>query len=111
MSDTALMSPLARAEAEIVTQLGLLTAAIRRCFELADAEDHTPFQSQRSDEINHAARLISLTAEMGQALAKLRGRFEHQINVVRGPDARTEAARALSRVIEAEAIPTPASKK
>jgi hypothetical protein len=48
---------------------------------------------------------------MGHALAKLRGKFEHQINVVRAPDARAEAARALTQVIEAEPLPTPSPKK
>jgi hypothetical protein len=111
MSQTAILSPVSLAEAEIVAQLGLMTAAIGRCFELSEAEDHTAYQNQRSYEIGHAARLISLTAEMGHALAKLRGKFEHQINVVRAPDAKREAARALTRVIEAEPLPTPSPKK
>jgi hypothetical protein len=111
MSQTAILSPVSLAEAEIVAQLGLMTAAIGRCFERSLGEDHTVFQNMRSEEIGHAARLISLSAQMGQALAKLRGKFEHQINVVRGPDARTEAARALTQVIEAEGLPTPSLKK
>jgi hypothetical protein len=100
-----------RAEAEIEAQLGLMTAAIARCFERSEGEDHTVFQNLRSEEVGHAARLISLSAEMGQALAKLRGKFEHEIKVVRAPDARSEANRALSQVIEAEALPTPSPRK
>ena len=111
MSQAAILPISPRAEAEIEAQLGLMTAAIGRCFERSEGEDHTAYQTLRPYEIGHAARLISLTAEMGHALAKLRGKFEHQINVVRGPDAKREAARALTQVIEAESLPTPSPKK
>jgi len=113
MSQTAILPADARsrAEAEIEAQLGLMTAAIARCFERSEEEDLTAFQNMRSYEIGHAARLIALTAEMGQALAKLKGKFEHEIRVLRAPDARTEANRALTQVIEAEALPTPSPAK
>lgn len=42
MSQTAILPIPPRAEAEIEAQLGLMTAAIGRCFELSEAEDNTP---------------------------------------------------------------------
>ncbi|HEY4123960.1 MAG TPA: hypothetical protein VGM36_05060 [Rhizomicrobium sp.] len=111
MSQTTTVTlPATRGEAELEAQLTLMTSAVARCFERSEGEDRTHFQSLRSDEIGNAARLIALSAEMGHALAKLRGKFEHEIRVVRGPDARAEAARALTQVIEAEPLPTPARK-
>lgn len=113
MSQAAILPPDARsrAEIEIEAQLGLMTAAIARCFERSEGEDRTTFQNLRSEEYGLASRLISLSAEMGHALAKLRGKFEHEIRVLRAPDARTEASRALTQVIEAEALPTPSPAK
>ncbi len=108
--NTTVTLPATRGEAELEAQLALMTAAVARCFERSEGEDRSHYQTLRSDEIGNAARLISLSAEMGHALAKLRGKFEHEIKVVRAPDARTEAARALTQVIEAEPLPTPSKK-
>lgn len=70
-------------QAQLEAQLALMTAAIARCFEQADAPDHTEFRTQRRDEIENAVRLLSLSGNIGQALAKLKGEFHHQINVLR----------------------------
>ncbi len=72
-----------------------MTAAVARCFERMEGEDRTQYGTLRRDEIGNAERLLALSSGIGLALAKIKGKFEHEIKVVRGPDARTEAARAL----------------
>jgi hypothetical protein len=89
MSDTTY--PLSRGESELEAQLALMTAAVARCFALAEGDDRTEYGTLRQDEYERAARLLALSGSLGAALAKIRGKFEHEIKVMRDAPPATAA--------------------
>lgn len=95
-------------QAQLEAQLALMTTAIARCFEQADAPDHTEYRTQRRDEIENAVRLLSLSGNIGQALAKLKGEFRHQISVLRDPQPVADLTARLEPLL---ATPTPSPAK
>lgn len=114
MSPTVTNSPASRGEAELESQLALMTAAVARCFERMEGEDHTEYRTLRRDECGNAERLLALSAGIGLALAKIKGKFEHQINVLKGPaeHAAPPLARALETALaESGPAPTPSPRK
>ncbi len=108
---TTLTLSATRGEAELEAQLALMTAAIARCFERMEEEDRTEYGTLRRDECGNAERLLALSSGIGLALAKIKGKFEHQINVLRGPaDAPPALARAQEGALVEAPAPTPLAK-
>ena len=68
--------------------LGEVNAAVADCF--AQARDYTPendeFGHRRTREIQDAATLLKMCAELGLAIAKINGQFHHDITVARKTD-------------------------
>ena len=81
--------PLARGyiETELAQQLALMTEGMREAFDRARSAEDDPsiLHNPRSGEIQNAIALARTSAKVVQAMAKLNGRFHHDINVRRDP--------------------------
>ncbi len=90
MSDFSMPAP-SWGQKELETQLAMITKALASCFAQAEAPDRTIYGTQRRDEFGFAERLLALSAALGQALARLKGEFHHEISVSRptGPNGLT----------------------
>ncbi len=81
--------PVPRAVAILENALAEAGGAIADCFAVAKAvaPETDEYGHHRAREIENAAGLLKMTAEVGLALARIRGEFNHNITVTR-----TEAA-------------------
>jgi len=74
-------------ESELAQQLALMTEGMREAFDRARGEQDDPsiLHNPRSREIQNAIALARTSAKVVLAMAKLNGRFHHDINVRRDP--------------------------
>ncbi len=78
-----------RYEAQLETQLELLTGAMRGSVTRADAvtDETDEYGHCRDSHIGHAVKIGAVSAQIVTALGKLAGEFSHNINVTRAAEA------------------------
>ncbi len=89
-------------ERHIDDQLAVMTEAMRECLghakELAVLDDG--YGHRRAAEFGNAVSLSRSSAKLLLALAKIRGQFNHNINVTRGVPAKTSEPRRYPEDLE-----------
>jgi hypothetical protein len=73
-------------EAELETQLSLMTGAIAGCFAAMGAEDRSHFGDMRRQEGAIAADFLRLSRDFVVALSKVRKRYQQAANLAVPPD-------------------------
>lgn len=69
--------------AETLTAVSGSFAEVRK-FDDSDGRSRDDFGNKRSAAVNDAVKLLSVSAELGNAIAKIRGNSSHNINVLHG---------------------------
>jgi hypothetical protein len=69
--------------AETLAAVGSSFAEVRK-FDESNGRSLDEFGHKRSAAVNDAVRLLAVSAELGNAIAKIRGRSSHNINVLHG---------------------------
>ncbi len=76
-----------RMQQAVEDQIAALTRGLSDCLDMArTAKAENPFDDTRSSERRDAMQLASATAELLQAVAKLKGEFRHDYRITRNED-------------------------
>ena len=95
-------------EAELAETLAGISdsfAEVRK-FDQSGARARDEFGSKRSAAVDDAVKLLKVSAELGNAIAKVKGQYNHNINVLHGdiwPPPRRDVAKPST---VAEAVPS-----
>lgn len=73
-------------EAELAETLTAISSSFAEVckFDESDARSNDEFGHKRSAAVNDAVKLLAVSAELGNAIAKIRGKSSHNINVLHG---------------------------
>lgn len=92
---TELIGVSIRMQQSIEDMIASFSRGVADCLENARMfEDESPYDNRRSSERHDAAKLVTTTAELLGAIAKLKGEFSHSYHIVRDVSAEERALRA-----------------
>jgi len=96
-------------EAELAETLAAISGSFAevRKFDESGARARDEFGNKRSAAVADAVKLLAVSAELGNAIAKVKGQYNHNINVLHGdiwPPPRRDVAKPSTI---AEAVPSP----